>query len=269
MRAAIWALVLSGCVDPAVVLFDGLEQTQVAEYVGHTGRARLETGPWVITNGVPGHATSGFLSYGPEMSRVCARSMFGPCEMVTCQLLEPIGPYPRASEVVVSSPSSYFRLLPPFDGPDGGTLFALTTSGEPMWSTGESVLFVASDVDGGVPAWSSSVVGPDPITVLEPLALADGGFEATRGSPLVVRWTGGRHEVIAQVGDAQCRAPASDGELTIPPEVFARVGEWTNFRVDSVNQGAADAGEWNVHLDLRWRGEFASGALVEGRIYPR
>ena len=147
---------------------------------------------------------------------------------------------------------------PPFTHNPSTDLYLGNGTGQ-WWNGGETVTATATGADGGVPAFTATVMAPTRLVISNPVS--DGGsLIVTRNSPFVVAWAPGTGTVSVAVQSgtlvgghsvkAVCSTNASTGTFTIPASVTNLLLPTTTGYVQITNVTSTDkaAGPYSVHL---------------------
>ena len=197
-----------------------------------------------------------FESWKP--TALCSTSQIGPCRLDHCAEAMLTA---SAGTVFVSSGAR--RQTASFDSLTG--VYGGDWLGQ-LWQPGQSVRFVASGAD--VPALDETVIGPAPLTLLEPAPGAT--VSVSRTAPLRVRWSGASFgSVVFGINDyadgrftrLKCSYDAGLGEALIPPEALAAYGSTDQVVIQALTEGYKSwtSGGWLIRVGART--EFVSVTL--------
>jgi hypothetical protein len=182
----------------------------------------------------------------------CTSRTLGACRIDVCDRSSV--PRRAAGTVGVSS-GVVERTISPID-----TLYPGINEAMRLWEDGASVRLFAQG--GEVPGLDETLIGPGPLTVLEPLPTA-GEVLVDRAQPLVARWSGGAGaSVVVAVGGqnanednltVQCSFSPSDGVGTVPSSELAELSPaWTAaVYVFAQDYRIVRLGVWQVRLATR------------------
>jgi hypothetical protein len=197
-----------------------------------------------------------FESWKP--TALCSYSEVGPCRIDRC-----------AEAMVMVSAGTVFvsagakRQTASYDSSTG--IYGGDWLGE-LWQPGQAVRFVASGAE--VPALDETVIGPAPLTLLEP---APGStVSVSRTAPLRVRWSGATYGTAVfgisdytsgQFTRIKCSYDPALGEAMLPAEVLTPFDASDAVTLQALSEGYKSwtSGGWSIRVGAR--AEFVSATL--------
>jgi hypothetical protein len=131
--------------------------------------------------------------------------------------------------------------------------------GTPLWTASRSATLVVTG-SADVPAFSATLVAPNPISVTSPVAQSGSSstgmaYTISRASSLNVTWTGGVDgTATVNLGDSNsvsvvCSVDAAKGTLTVPAAFMAKLGSSGSFSVSTNSTMTKNVGDWLMQFD--------------------
>ncbi len=125
--------------------------------------------------------------------------------------------------------------------------------GSYLWTASTpATVVVTGSVD--VPAFTMSVVAPNPIVVTSPLAQGGSTYAISRATPLAVTWTGGVEgsvtvSLASNTGpngqvSISCSVDAGMGKVTVPESFMAELGTSGSFSAGVTNVATKNVDDW-------------------------
>lgn len=194
-------------------------------------------------------ATALFYRAPETFDGTCTPSFLGDCTLYPCGKV-PVGAIMTTYEAGMVSIAGF--AMPISFLYDQG-FYGSATFAAPLW-TASTPLTAQVTGSTSVPAMTLEVIAPTPITVVAPVAAAGMPLEISKGTDLVIKWTGGveGNSTIYLTNDEgsgvdrsiQCFAAASLGTLTVPTAFLASLGTKGSFRAGVINVTTRGLGEW-------------------------
>lgn len=203
-----------------------------------TGSVRLDTQPSFYS------ATASFAAQ--LTADGCTLTANGGCTLVSCPAAAADGgTFSSAGNVQVLGGVQAVTLVPNANG-----RYSVGTGAVRLWTGGETLQISGFGADGGVPAFSTALVAPTPVTVA---GWPSGGatMNIPRSSDLALSWTGtttGKVHVLLTAGATQSIACDFVGPSgSVPTALLAQLpaGGGT-ISVTAQNLNTVAAGSWDV-----------------------